>query len=125
MIMDKAAIFAEVTKRNALRRANFLPPLDVRAEYARQVSLAGEQDYRDVCNEHAAVREAIRKEILTELRAKHGMDFGYTMGGRWAVGDLVRRRFADHMAKAHRLSSPGTSPAKNMLIYGSGSTGAS
>jgi hypothetical protein len=37
--MDRAAIFAEVTRRDALRRANFVPPIDVRAEFVRQVAL--------------------------------------------------------------------------------------
>jgi hypothetical protein len=44
--MDKAAIFTDLTRRNALRKANGLPLLDIRAEYAHQKWIAKQRDYR-------------------------------------------------------------------------------
>jgi hypothetical protein len=96
--MDRAAIFTTILRRNAARLANGISALDVRAEYGRQVSITGQQDYRTRCNEHAADREAIRLEVLAELQAEHGPNFGGSMGGRWAVGELTRKRFAAFMA---------------------------
>jgi hypothetical protein len=125
MIMDKAAIFAEVTKRNALRRANFLPPLDVRAECAHQVAVAAQRDHQALYDEHADEREVIRQEVLTELRARHGVDFGHTMGGRWAVGEMTRKRFAARMARRYGMVAPeGTNSARNKVIYGEVKKGA-
>src|SRR5277367_4397797 len=95
--MDRAAIFTEILKRNELRRANLLPRLDVRAEFARQVALVRQQEYYARCDEHAEEREVIRLEVLAELRAKHGANFGHTMGGRWAVGHLTWKRFQAFM----------------------------
>jgi hypothetical protein len=37
--MDEAAIFAVILRRNALRRADDPPTIDVRAEFVRQVAL--------------------------------------------------------------------------------------
>ena len=38
--MDRAAIFTEITRRNALRREAGLPLLDVRQEFAHGVAVA-------------------------------------------------------------------------------------
>jgi hypothetical protein len=116
--MDKAAILAEILKRNALRRNNFLPTLDVRAEYARQVAVVSQQDYRARCAKHAADREVIRLEVLAELRAKHGQTFGSSMGGRWAVGELTRKRFEAFMKLNYGTPSPEISPAPNLVTFG-------
>jgi hypothetical protein len=107
-VVDKAAIFAEVTKRNALRRANFLPPTDVRAEFARQVALARQQEYHARCNEHADEREVIRLEVLAELRAKYGANFGGSTGGRWAIGHLTWKRFEAFMEANSGVRRPVT-----------------
>lgn len=95
--MDTGAIFAEVARRNALRVANGLPPLDVPAEYAREVTAAKRRDFRVFCDLYLADQEAIRLEVLAELRAKHGPNFGRTMGSRWAVGHLTRQRFSAYI----------------------------
>ena len=78
---DRAEIFTLVTKRNALRTANGLPPLDIRAEYDHKVAVAKQLDYRAFCDRHADEREAIRLEVPAELRLQHGSDFGTGMGG--------------------------------------------
>jgi hypothetical protein len=116
--MDKAAIFTAIVRRNALRRANGLPTIDVRAEYARQVALAIQQDYHARCEKHAAEREVIRLEALAELRAKHGTNFGHTMGGRWAIGELTRKRFKAFMELKYGTPRPEISPALNLVTFG-------
>jgi hypothetical protein len=62
--LDKAAIFADVTRRNALRLANGLPPLHVPGEYAHQVAVANQREFRELCDAHITDREAIRQEVL-------------------------------------------------------------
>jgi hypothetical protein len=52
--VDKAAIFADVTRRNALRMANGLPPLHVPSEYAHEVTVAEQRDFRKLCDLHLA-----------------------------------------------------------------------
>lgn len=123
--MDRAAIFAEVTRRDALRRANFLPPIDVHAEFAREVSLAREREYRDMCNEHAAVRKAIRDQVIAEQRAQRGESFGYTMGSRWMIGLITQKRFEAFVALTYGMQGPAMTPAINAIKYGDGGTPAS
>jgi len=116
--MDRAAIFAEVTRRNALRRAHGLPLLDVRAEYAREVSLAEWRKYHAHCNDHAADYEAIRRQVLAELRTKHGTGFRNTMGGRWAVAHETRKRFVAFMELVLGSVPPPGQPAHCRITYG-------
>jgi hypothetical protein len=116
--MDKAAIFADVTRRNALRKANGLPLLDVPAEYAHEVSLSYQREYQEVCNSHADEREAIRSIVLSEFQQKYGADFGRTMGGRWAIGQVTRKRFAGLMADKYALPAPDRVVGKNEVTYG-------
>jgi hypothetical protein len=119
VIMDKAAIFADVTRRNALRRANKLPPLDIRAEYDHQVAVAKQRDYQAFCDRHADEREAIRLEVLAELRLQNGPDFGTGMGGRWMVGRLTHQRFVAHIAEQYGVH-PGRA-GRNEVKYGGAS----
>jgi hypothetical protein len=114
--MDKAAIFTEATGRNALRRAHGLPLLNVRAEYDHAVAVAAQRDYQALCDEHADEREVIRQEVLAEFRGRFGPGFGQTMGGRWAIGEVTRRRFCAHM-EGHGISAP-DSAARNEVTYG-------
>ncbi len=120
--MDKAAIFADVTRRNALRKAIGLPLLDVHNEYAHQVAIAAQQDFRVVCDEHAGEREAIRQQVLAELRAQHGPNFGQSMGGRWAVGHLAHKRFIAYMASRHGIALNSKGSARNAITYGETAT---
>jgi hypothetical protein len=50
--------------------------LDVAAEYAHEVSIAGHREYRATCEEHAEEREAIRQQVLAEYRSRLGPRFG-------------------------------------------------
>ncbi len=116
--MDKAAIFADVTKRNALRRANGLPPLDIQVEYAHQVAIATQRDYGAFCDQRADKREAIRQGVTAELRLQHGPDFGSGMGGRWMIDRLTHQRFVAHIAATYRMRPEGG--GRNPVVYGAG-----
>jgi hypothetical protein len=118
--MDKGTIFHDITRRNALRRAHGLPLLNIRDEYAREVAVAGQRDYQARCDEHAADREAIRQEVLAELRTQHGADFGQTMGGRWAVGALTQKRFAAFIATQCGMRPEHAGAPQNTIVYGEG-----
>jgi hypothetical protein len=106
-LMNTDAILADIGTRNALRRAHGLPLLDVPAEYAHQVLVAQQRDYRVACDEHAAERDAIRRQVLTEYRAKYGPNFGGSMGGRWAIGHVTLMRFTEHMVERYGIAPPG------------------
>lgn len=116
--MDKAAIFAKITQRNALRRAHGLPSLDISSEFEHQVAVAAQRDYRALCDKHADAREAIRQEVLADYRTRFGVQFGNSSGGRWAVGEVTRKRFATYMAEKHGVSTNGAGSARNTVRYG-------
>lgn len=64
--MDKAAIFETVTRRNALRRENGLPALDLRAEFDRSVALTRWKEYAAVELAHVPQRREIAEAVLAE-----------------------------------------------------------
>jgi hypothetical protein len=89
-MLDKAALFTELTQRNALRRKAQLPLLDLPTEYARMVRLAQqtalyEQHY-----------DRVRAAVLAELRQRKGPDFDETRsaGARWLINAMVQKRMA-------------------------------
>lgn len=88
-LIDRAAIFSTILRRQALRREAQLPLLDIRAEYERAVEQALWQAHVE---EHG---ETVRAEVLAELRAKHGPQFGQSVGGLWAIRILTGRRLAE------------------------------
>jgi hypothetical protein len=106
MILDKASIFTAITRRNALRLANGLPPLDVAAEYAHEVSVARQRDYRAFCELHAAEHATVRQQVLEELRETHGPDFGMKASEHWQVGVLARQRFDQLMTARYDMARP-------------------
>jgi hypothetical protein len=120
VVTDRAEIFTSVTKRNALRTANGLLPLDIRAEYDHEVAVARQRDYQAFCDRHADEREAIRLEVLAELRLQHGPDSGTGMGGRWMVGRLTHQRFVAHIAEKYGVHPPGGA-GRNEVRYGGAS----
>ena len=105
-LIDKAAIFTDLTRRNALRKANGLPLLDLRTEYAHQMWLAKRREYWAACDEHADEREAIRRQVLVEFQAKYGADFPGTTGGHWMVGLKANRRFSAYMEQRYGVFPP-------------------
>jgi hypothetical protein len=123
MIVDKASIFTAITRRNALRKANGLPLLDVPSEYAHDVAIASQHDFRNACDEHADEREVIHAQVMAEFREKYGPQFGQTMGGRWAVCAVTRKRFTDHIADKYSLAAPNQAAGKHTITYGGSNKG--
>jgi hypothetical protein len=114
--MDKAAIFTEITRRNALRREAGLPLLDVHQEFAHGVAVARWREYQAACDAHADLRAAIEAEVVEELRRKTGRDHRLSVGGRWLIAARTRERFEEAMA---REGHPRPSiPTRNLTIYG-------
>ena len=57
-------------------------------------------------DEHADEREAIRREALTEYRARYGPNFPSTTFGHWAMGLRTNERFTTLVAMKYRVSTP-------------------
>ena len=83
--VDRASIFSELCRRNALRREAHLPLLNIPAEYQRLVVVAR---WRYVMEHHYA---DTRAEVLATLRATRGPDFGNSAGGRWMIEIFTTR----------------------------------
>ncbi|AWN35424.1 hypothetical protein [Methylobacterium radiodurans] len=83
--VDQAAILSRIFDRNAIRRQALLPPLNIRAVFEHEVETAR---WRAICDAHYA---HVRAEVLARLRERHGLDFGNSAGGRWAVEFRTRR----------------------------------
>ena len=118
MGLDKAAIFTEITRRNALRREAGLPLLDVRQEFEHAVAVARWDEYRAACDAHADLRAEIQAQVIEELQRSTGRDHRLSVGGRWLIAARTRERFEEAMARMgfRRPSLPG----KNLTIYGGG-----
>ena len=82
-MINKAAIFEAILKRNALRRQAGLPEWPVRQTYDEDVRRASWRQH--VEQNHAVVR----MQVLQEQRAKFGQDYPLSTGGAWAVNALV------------------------------------
>src|SRR5215212_8132208 len=100
--MDKAAIFAVILKRNALRREARLPALDMAAEYRHAVAQAERAALRAICDEHrdlfdemlADLFDEMLATVTQELRAKrHNPLFGNCMGSRIVIRKIALERF--------------------------------
>lgn len=86
---DRGAILSAILQRQALRREAQLPLLDVRAEYERAVEQARWRAHVETYS------EAVRAQVLTELRAKNGPQFGGSVGGFWALRLLTEKRLRE------------------------------
>jgi hypothetical protein len=90
--MDRAAIYSDLCRRNALRKEAKLPLLNVHAEYRRLVEV---QRWAEIVEQHWEVVEA---EILAEKRRERS-DWGISAGGRLALRLLtlktLRERYCD------------------------------
>lgn len=89
LTVNRAAIFTELCRRNALRREAQLPRLDLRAEYERLVAV---ETWRLICEAHYT---RTRAEVLAEKRAQHGPGWGLSAGGRWAVEIFTAQRLRE------------------------------
>jgi hypothetical protein len=93
-VIDKAGIFTELTKRNAVGRQSQLPLLDMRDEFDRAVEFT---HWKAVCDEHA---DQVRSEVIAVLSETFGRE-PHSAGGRWAVGILTLKR----LRALHQLST--------------------
>jgi hypothetical protein len=117
LVMDKAEIFTALTQRNALRKAAWLPLLDLTAEYESAVALEAWREYQAKCELFATDRARIREQVLAEFRAAHGPEFGLCFGGRWAVGNETNRRFQRFMSEVQDVPYVHHG-GKNCVVYG-------
>ncbi|MGW9819328.1 hypothetical protein ACUXK4_001892 [Methylorubrum extorquens] len=86
---DCGSILSGILRRQALRREAQLPLLDVRAEYERAVERARWKAHVEKYG------EAIRAQILAELRTKNGPQFGGNVGRIWALRILASKRLRE------------------------------
>src|SRR3954470_22724648 len=92
--VDKAAIFAEVLRLNALRREAQLSALNIAEEYQFAVALATWKEFEAICDQHRALHDAIRAAVVQELRDEHNdPSFGQSLGARILIRDLTLKRF--------------------------------
>src|SRR3954463_2061128 len=115
--MDKAAIFAEVLRRNALRREAQLPALDVAAEYEHAVAVAAWAEFREVCDKHDDLYEEIKEAVLQEGQEKYNNPhYGKCFGSRLFVHHETMKRF--YAALKLRGYKRPPFPARNLASYG-------
>jgi hypothetical protein len=113
LMVDKAAIFMELTIRNAVRRDAKLPLLDVRAEFNHAVSLALWKEGRERFD---CEIPRIKQKVVAELQQTRGPEFDEyrSAGARWLVGYKVAERYnallADH--GCHRPT------LRHQIVYG-------
>jgi hypothetical protein len=84
-MIDKAAIFTELARRNAVRRQAQLPLQDMRDEFDRAVKFT---HWKAVCAEHA---DRVRSEVIAELSKTLGRE-PQSAGGRWTVSVLTLKQ---------------------------------
>ena len=80
-MVDRAAIFTELTKRNAVRREAKLPLLDLRTEFDHAVSVAL---WNEGLKVYADDITRVIDETWADLRQRYGADFPQSGGGRWS-----------------------------------------
>src|SRR4028118_694373 len=90
--VDKAAIFAELCRRNQMRREARLPLLDLKAEYRQAIQLAEAKRLRASRKPYEA---QVRAEILNQYRAIYGSHWPSDSGGRWKLMGLVRKALSE------------------------------
>ena len=94
-LVDRAAIFADILARNALRRGAQLPQLDVRATFEHEVEQAL---WREHVEQHHA---EVRAQVLDDLRKRLGRE-PLSAGGRWAINALTQKA----LVKRYRAQRP-------------------
>ncbi len=95
--MDRAAIFTEITRLNALRRESGLPLYDVRQEFDRLVAREEWREYSEYRLTFSGLYEQVRNEVLQE----RGIADLKTMSSfaRMGIGAEVTRRFDAELSK--------------------------
>jgi hypothetical protein len=90
--IDRSAIFLNLCLRQKIRREASLPLLDLKAEYRHAITVAESARVRAI---RAQYEPEVRNEIITLMREKHGPHWGKDLGGRYWLGELVRRTIAE------------------------------
>jgi hypothetical protein len=90
--IDRSAIFLSLCVRQKIRREARLPLLDLKAEYDHAVIIAEAAHRRAI---RAQYEPEVRNEIITRMREQHGPHWGKDLGGRYWLGELVRRTIAE------------------------------
>jgi hypothetical protein len=96
--MTTAEAFRRTCERNALRREARLPLIDIRDGIAEELRRDALIAYGLAADHYREVYLRIRQEVLDELRAERGPDFGPSAGGRWIVDHFAGRRFDQFLA---------------------------
>jgi hypothetical protein len=115
--MDRAAIFTELTQRNALRRQAKLPLLDLHVEMTLAVEIEAHRAYTEQCQTYDDDRQNIMADVLSELRMTRGADFPGSIGGWMLVGLMTDQRFRAIMEIEHGLKAP-ASTSRHPIKYG-------
>src|SRR4051812_26920806 len=117
--MDKATLFTQVLRRNALRREARLPALDVAAEYRHAVAQAERADFRAICDQHRDLWDEVLATATQELRSKRANpSFGYCMGSRIIIREIAFQRFYAAL-EARGFKKP-SARTRNAVRYGKG-----
>ena len=90
--IDRAEIFRVLCVRQKIRRDAGIRPLDLKTEYDHAVIIAQAARLRAI---RAQYEPEVRNEIITQMREKHGPHWGKDLGGRYWLGELVRRTIAE------------------------------
>jgi hypothetical protein len=112
----KAAIFTDLTKRNALRRAAGVPALNFKVEYAHALAVAEWQRYQDICASNDALFRQIRTAVAEQLLREKGRDYAASTGGCWLIDAKARKQFEQALAAIGVVKPP--VPARNGVVYG-------
>lgn len=110
---DRAQIFTELTKRNALRREAGLPLLNLRQELEYQIALDRWKAWEAICEAHADLRAEIRERVRAEY-----LDKGSTLqstGGRVLLDIKTEAAFVDELARrGHKRPK---APSRHPITY--------
>jgi hypothetical protein len=116
-MVNRAAIFTELTKRNALRKMAKLPLLDLPVEMAVAVEREAQRVYAEQCKRYDDDRRRITEDVLTELRATRAPDFPTSMGGRLMVEILSDQRFQAFLEIEHGIRKR-VPRSRHPIVYG-------
>ena len=94
-MIDRAAIFADILKKNDLRRSSGLPEWPVRKTYEKEVHGAA---WREYVEQNSA---RVHAEVLARQRTKLGAGYPQSAGGRLGVNCLVGKALADGFLAQH------------------------
>ena len=91
-MIDRAAIYEAILRRNALRHEAGLPELPVTDTYRQDFDYAS---WREYARQHGA---RVRAEVLAQQRARYGADWPTSGGGWMAYSCLVAKALAKNFA---------------------------